>query len=188
MTTIFAVVILALFAAFEGLVRVGGEARSLRGGPADRGTVRRLGASFGISFAAVVLSPLANLTHIGVMPEPIAWFGVVLMVASLPAGFWAVRGLGASYTRTLRVREGHVLVTTGLYRFVRHPGYAAGIARWIGAGLATSNLWVALFIFLITAAAYHARIRAEESMLLAEFGDEFREYARRTWRLVPPLY
>lgn len=139
-TTILAVAILGIFAAFEGRVRVGGEARSLRGRPADRGTTRRLGATFGVSFAAVVLSPLANLTHTGVMPEPLSWFGVVLMVASLPVGFWAVRGLGASYTRTLRVREGQVLVTTGPYRLVRHPGYAAGISRWIGAALATSNL------------------------------------------------
>jgi protein-S-isoprenylcysteine O-methyltransferase len=187
-TTLVALVILVIFSAFEGRVRVGQEARSLRAGAADRGTTRRLGAAYGFSFVAVALSPLLNARGIAVLPRAVGWFGVGLMLVTLPVGLWAVRSLGASYTRTLRTSAGQALVATGPYRLIRHPGYAAGIARCIGAGLATTNGLLAAAICVVVVAAYHARITAEEGMLLDAFGDQYRAYARRTWRLLPPVY
>jgi protein-S-isoprenylcysteine O-methyltransferase Ste14 len=71
---------------------------------------------------------------------------------------------------------------------MRHPGYAADIVMWLGAGLATTNFLTLVAVQLVVVAAYRARLVAEEAMLLAAFGDEFGAYARRTWRLVPLVY
>jgi protein-S-isoprenylcysteine O-methyltransferase Ste14 len=58
----------------------------------------------------------------------------------------------------------------------------------LGAGLATANWAVALAIALLMAVAYSYRIAAEEAMLLGAFGDRYKEYTARTWRLVPYVY
>ena len=62
---------------------------------------------------------------------------------------------------------------------------AAGLA---GAGLATTNWAVALVLCLLMVVAYSYRIAAEEAMLLGAFGDRYKEYMARTWRLLPYVY
>ena len=187
-TTVIALIILIDFFIFEGRVRVGVESRSLQAGTQDRGTTVQLGAMYGVSFLAVLLSPLLSLRGIAAMPAPIGWIGVGLMLASLALGLWAVRVLGKSYTRTLRTSAAQVLVSSGPYRIVRHPGYAAGMARLLGAGLATTNWLICALIVLIVVPTYVRRIRVEEAMLRGVFGQQFVDYSRRTWRLIPPVY
>jgi protein-S-isoprenylcysteine O-methyltransferase len=71
---------------------------------------------------------------------------------------------------------------------VRHPGYSGSLLVWIGAGMAVSN-WIALtLVTLVCLIAYIYRIRSEEAMLVARFGQEYEEYRRRTKRLIPYLY
>jgi protein-S-isoprenylcysteine O-methyltransferase len=188
MTTVIAVALLVAFFSVEGRLRQGAEARSLEAGVTDRGTTRRVGAAFGGSLLALLASPLLNALKIGVMPPVVGWIGLGLMVVGLVLRVWAVRVLGASYTRTLRTQERQGLVRHGPYRIVRHPGYAGTLIMWLGAGLATGSAAVTLVILVANAMAYRTRIAAEEAMLASTFGDEYREYARHSWRLVPLLY
>ena len=172
----------------EGRLRVGDEARRFASGAADRGTTRGIGLAFGFSIACVLVSPLVNAVGVGRLPEPFAWSGLAIMVGAVGVRVWAARTLGASYTRTLRTSTGQQLVQAGPYRLIRHPGYAASIALWLGAGLATSNLVIVLLVLAVVSAAYRARIVAEEAMLLDAFGEDYRAYSRRTWRLIPWVY
>jgi len=99
------------------------------------------------------------------------------------AGLWlrtaAMRHLGRHYTLTPTVRDDHVLVDDGPYRWVRHPGYSAIILQVLGLTLATGALPALLFVlplvFLLP-----LRIRIEESLLAEEFGPAFTEYCRQT--------
>jgi protein-S-isoprenylcysteine O-methyltransferase len=62
------------------------------------------------------------------------------------------------------------------------------LLAWLGAGLATANWAAALAVPLLMVVAYCYRIAAEEAMLLGAFGDRYKEYMARTWRLLPYVY
>jgi protein-S-isoprenylcysteine O-methyltransferase Ste14 len=183
---IAALLLIAFFVA-EGRLRRGSDARSLDAGPADQGTTRRIGITFGLNCLLVLLSPLLSGV-VGALPIPVAWIGIAAMVAGIALRTWSVLVLGRFFTRTLRLAPGQAIVRAGPYRLVRHPGYSGDIAMWIGAGLAGGNAISALVISIATLVSYRRRIDAEERMLLEAFGDAYRDYAQRTWRLLPPAY
>ncbi len=118
----------------------------------------------------------------------LGWSGIALVLLGLSLRVWANRTLGQFYTRTLRVNESQKIVQQGPYRLIRHPGYVGVIALWIGAGLATTNWIAAAVITLMMLAVYDYRIRSEEAMLEAAFGEEYCQYAAHTWKLVPLVY
>ena len=83
------------------------------------------------------------------------------------------------------IQEGHGLVTSGPYRFIRNPSYAAGLITMSGLGIALGN-GISLALLVVTALlVYVPRIRAEEKMLQQAFGAAFDEYKKRSWALVP---
>lgn len=112
--------------------------------------------------------------------------GLVLSAACLPVIYSLFRHLGKNVTDTVALHDDHELVTTGPYRFVRHPLYTAGSMLWLGILLATT-LWVLLFIFVPGLWLLVRRTRREEANLAARFGEEYRAYAARTGRFFPRL-
>lgn len=95
--------------------------------------------------------------------------------------------LGRNFAPTLQIVEDHSLVTDGVFRRIRHPMYAAHLLWAIGQMLLLQN-WIAGPAFLVVQIPlYLRRIPAEERMMLEQFGDEYREYMKRTGRLIPRL-
>jgi protein-S-isoprenylcysteine O-methyltransferase Ste14 len=95
--------------------------------------------------------------------------------------------LGRRFSTLLAIQEDHRLETRGLYGIIRHPSYLGGCLMLVGwALLFRSGAGVLLMVPFVLAIAY--RIQVEEATLLEEFGDEYRMYQTRTWRLVPFLY
>ncbi len=168
----------------ELVVRQPGTASSLTGSPSDRRTTPVLVAAYGLA----VISPIAlhpvGLGEIG----DAAWAGVGLAFIGLSLRAWAMTTLGASYARNLRTDAGQALVTSGPYRWLRHPGYAGSLAVWLGASLAFGNLAAAIVVAVLMLLAYGWRIRGEEAMLSAYFGQAYRDYAAGTARLIPGIY
>jgi protein-S-isoprenylcysteine O-methyltransferase Ste14 len=76
----------------------------------------------------------------------------------------------------------------GPYHVVRHPGYLGTLLVWLGAATALANWVIVTVVSIVILRAYRTRIETEERMLLDVFGDEYRSYLSRTWRLVPFLY
>lgn len=110
----------------------------------------------------------------------------------LAAGLWMFHrshaDLGTNWSITLEVREGHSLVTRGVYRHVRHPMYVALFLYSFGQLLALPN-WVAGPSYLVPFTLLFAlRVDAEERMMIEEFGDEYVAYAARTKRLIPGVW
>jgi len=186
-TFVIATGLLIVFFVTEDRLRHGGEARSLNPGPADRGTSQRIWVSFGFNALLFLLSPFLS-GFAGALPMTVMWIGIAVMVAGIGLRVWSMLELGRFFTRTLRVMPDQVVVRSGPYRFIRHPGYTGDIAMWIGAGLAGGSIASALLMSVATLVTYRRRIDAEERMLLEAFGDGYREYAEHTWRLLPPLY
>jgi protein-S-isoprenylcysteine O-methyltransferase Ste14 len=118
---------------------------------------------------------------------PLAWVGLAVLAAGAVFGAWAMKTLGDSFTVRLNVAAGQKLVTTGPYAVVRHPAYLSYFLALLGLGLALSSL-AGIGLAVVAGIVLAWRTRHEEQMLLAEFGDEYRDYTRRTRRLLPFIY
>jgi protein-S-isoprenylcysteine O-methyltransferase len=114
--------------------------------------------------------------------------GLVLMLAGIAFRWHAMSVLGRFFTVNVSIQEGHTLVETGPYRYIRHPSYTGALITEVGVGLALGN-WASLLALLVFAGiAYAYRISIEEKALLAALGDPYRDYMRRTTRLIPYIF
>jgi protein-S-isoprenylcysteine O-methyltransferase Ste14 len=83
--------------------------------------------------------------------------------------------------------EGHKIIDKGLYGIIRHPSYLGSLVTFAGLGLALEN-WLSLLVLLaLPVAATLYRISVEEKALLDHFGSAYRDYMRRTKRLIPGI-
>src|SRR5271157_6289395 len=119
--------------------------------------------------------------------EAIRWLGVVLFAAGGALRLWPVFVLGRRFSGLVAIQPGHTLVTSGVYRVIRHPSYLGLIVNSLGWALAFRSAVGVLLTALIIPPLL-ARIRAEEALLRTQFGDEYDAYCARTWRLLPGLY
>ena len=139
------------------------------------------------------LSPLVYLINpkwmawskIG-LPDGVRWLGVVLGLLCVGGVYWLFSSIGSSITPTSVTREKHTLVTHGPYRWVRHPLYTIGSSLFIAFGMMADNWFVAL-LGVLAFIAMAVRTPKEEANLIEKFGDEYREYMKRTGRFLPKL-
>jgi protein-S-isoprenylcysteine O-methyltransferase Ste14 len=96
--------------------------------------------------------------------------------------------LGTNWSVTLELRQEHRLISTGVYRTIRHPMYSALILYSVGQALVIPN-WVAGCSNVIALAVLLAlRLRAEEKMMSEQFGDAYEAYSARTKRFLPSVW
>jgi protein-S-isoprenylcysteine O-methyltransferase len=190
LTTLVAWSLLISFLVLQRVLRRGEQARSLRAPPADRGSTRLLGAAFGLGLLTLAAAPALNAYGVADLDlgPAVGWVGVTVLVGGLAVRLWSQAVLGRYYTSTLRHAADQPVLASGPYRILRHPGYGGMLLAWLGAGLATANWAAALAVTLLMVVAYCYRIAAEEAMLLGAFGDRYKEYMARTWRLLPYVY
>ncbi len=111
--------------------------------------------------------------------------GLAIAIASALFAAWAMWSLGKSYGIRMDLFEGHRLITTGPYRFVRHPMYL-GIATFhVGATLAMESLVLLGVTVLYVVPFTLARIAEEDRVLAQGFGDDYRAFERRVPALIP---
>ncbi len=121
------------------------------------------------------------------LPDWLGWLGATVFVAALWLLWRSHADLGRHWSMRLQIQEGHSLVTTGVYRYLRHPMYAAHWLWAIAQALLLHN-WIAGPAFLVTfLPLYLRRVPREEQMMLDHFGEEYRQYVGRTGRLIPRL-
>jgi protein-S-isoprenylcysteine O-methyltransferase Ste14 len=156
----------------------------------DNGTTRFIGVVFAVSWLLLILTTLLNQSQIGII-EPHLLFtaiGVVLMATGVVLRVIAMRTLGKFFTRTLQLREEHHVVSDGIYRRVRHPGYLGDIVLFVGSGIATSNVITTVLILGVILPAFMRRIVTEERMLTDQLGKEYTDYRTKTWKLIPFVF
>jgi protein-S-isoprenylcysteine O-methyltransferase Ste14 len=98
---------------------------------------------------------------------------------------WTFTNLGRQYSPLLRVRKDQLLVTSGPYAYVRHPLYTFGFPFMFGLALVAANWFVLLSAGVALTLLVTVRVPREEAMLTEAFGDAYRDYAKRTGRLLP---
>ena len=146
--------------------------------------LRLAGLALWLSLAAYLLNPRWMRWSAVRLPVGLRWLGAAVGAAALPLAFWVFRSIGTNITPTVATREEHSLVTSGPYRWVRHPLYSVGTLLFLSLALVLANWFVGL-MGLVVLALLMLRLPREEAELVARFGDEYRAYMARTGRLLP---
>ena len=133
-----------------------------------------------------VLSPWLDFANYQI-PEWLSYTGAVLFALAIYLIWKSHYDLGRNWTPIVALREEASLVTGGIYKYIRHPMYAAHLLWALAQVLLLPN-WIAGYSFLLVQIPfYFVRIRAEEQMMIEEFGDAYRTYMGNTARLIPWL-
>jgi protein-S-isoprenylcysteine O-methyltransferase Ste14 len=125
------------------------------------------------------------------LPDWFRLIAVCVTALSVPFILWGYRTIGKNWVHALdpsefQQRKGETLVTSGPYRYVRNPIYFGSFVFIIAMALLAAN-WLLLLPALVIVTIIYAQIPKEELMLTNRFGDEYREYMRRTPRIIPRL-
>jgi len=121
------------------------------------------------------------------LPYVIRCGAIILYALNLILFIWCHKSLGDNWSSGLEIREGHKLIQKGPYEKIRHPMYTHFWLLIISQGLILDN-WIVLVYGLIAwGTLYFLRVGKEEEMMIEEFGDEYREYIKRTRRLISKL-
>src|SRR5512132_4725248 len=131
----------------------------------DRGNRWVLGAFGLIGLLLAYLPAYTDRTDFWTLDgDAIRWLGVVLFAAGGALRIWPVFVLGRRFSGLVAIQPGHTLVTTGIYRIIRHPSYLGLLVNSLGWALAfRSGVGVLLTALLIPPLL--ARIHAEETLL-----------------------
>ena len=126
----------------------------------------------------------------GRFPHPQIFYviGLILFIAGLIIRWIAIVHLGRFFTVNVAIAEDHQLITTGPYRYVRHPSYTGTLMIFLGFGLCMLNIFSLAAVFLPITAAFLWRMHVEEAALRDAFGERYQDYTAGTRRVIPFLY
>jgi protein-S-isoprenylcysteine O-methyltransferase Ste14 len=113
--------------------------------------------------------------------------GVVALCGALLLFYRSHADLGKNWSISLQIRNEHRLVTTGIYRFVRHPMYSSFFLLAVAQLMLLPNWFAGATGLIGVGMLYAFRIRQEERMMMERFGAEYRDYIAHTARLIPWL-
>jgi protein-S-isoprenylcysteine O-methyltransferase Ste14 len=120
--------------------------------------------------------------------ETTRWVGVALGIVGGVLRLWPVFVLGRRFSGLVAIQEGHELVTSGIYRVLRHPSYLGLLVGSLGWALAFRSI-IGVIITALFLIPLIARMNAEERLLAGAFGADYAAYRARTkWRLLPGVY
>jgi protein-S-isoprenylcysteine O-methyltransferase Ste14 len=163
---------------FRSAEGMGGARQDRFSGPA---LIIGLGLAIGLGIRAAVFVPEAAITAF--RPE-LFGLGLLLAVAGVGFRWYAIVRLGRFFETRVTVKADQVVVDTGPYRLVRHPSYTGMLLTLFGVLLSSTN-WLSLACFLLALPGLAYRIAVEERALAAGLGQPYRDYMRRTKRLIP---
>jgi protein-S-isoprenylcysteine O-methyltransferase Ste14 len=109
--------------------------------------------------------------------------GVALCVAGFAFAVWARVYLGRNWGMPMTLQEGHELVTSGPYAFVRHPIYTGFLLAMAGSIFADGTIWLGILVVAGIYFIYSAK--TEEKIMRQQFPNEYPGYIQRTKMLIP---
>ena len=163
--------------------------RRMHGGPLAEGRALQkvvITGAFLALFAMVVFSAYDHRMGWSSVPAWVSVLGDVLVATGLGIAMLVV--IQNSYAgATVTVETGQTVVSSGVYKFVRHPMYVGNLIMMIGIPLALGSYWGLLFV-IPGQAVIVFRILDEEKLLTQDLAG-YREYAQRVrYRLVPYVW
>ena len=153
-----------------------------------RETQEHLAQSVGLLFAIVAAFllphlPIFRFLNFAPVPPVVSSLGVVLCVAGMTVLVWARQHLGRNWSQTVSVKHGHELVTSGPYRYIRHPMYGGGFVACLGSAIVGGGAWI--FLLVILGTIFLCRVVAEDKLMAQQFPNTYPDYKKRTKAVVP---
>ena len=143
----------------------------------------------GISLLSAPLLYLAGLVDFASF-QLLDWqrvVGGVCALIGLAFFRWSHDALGKNWSLMLELMKDHELITSGPYKYVRHPMYASIYLTHVGFLILTANWLVGILLLAPFTILYIVRVRSEEQMMLEKFGEKYHDYMKRSGRLFPKL-
>ena len=148
----------------------------------------------GLVFLGMMIVPLiyifSNILSFAdyILPVSLHMLGLLLIIPTLWLFYRSHKDLGTNWSVSLEIREGHHVVDTGVYKYIRHPMYTAIWLWCIVQALLLNNYIAGLSGLVCFGLLYFLRVKKEERMMLQEFGKAYEDYVKRTKRIIPFIY
>jgi protein-S-isoprenylcysteine O-methyltransferase Ste14 len=117
----------------------------------------------------------------------VGWLGIALSFAGAAIAIWARYTIGEFWSARVTLKEGHELIRSGPYAYVRHPIYTGMLVASTGTALVLGE-WRGLVAVLLLTAAHARKAKREESLLTTEFGERYSAYRQSTGFILPRLW
>ncbi len=127
----------------------------------------------------------ANRQQWNTINSSIAWLGLAVFMAGIIVRWLSILQLKKAFTVDVVITDDHQLKTDGMYKSIRHPSYLGLLMVCAGLAIAMNSL---ISLFVVSIPIYFAiiyRIKIEESLLIKEFGDLYKQYILNSHRLLP---
>lgn len=156
--------------------------------PEDQGTSVRIVRAVYITQVVGVLEAVYWRYPDSFRWDVVSSVALILAIAGLLFRAWAVRELGKYFTWHIEIQDDHQLVSTGPYRWVRHPSYTGALFLYVSTLLITHS-WVATIAALLAMLwAFSVRIVYEEAILQKALGKKYVEYSRSVKTIIPYVW
>jgi protein-S-isoprenylcysteine O-methyltransferase len=151
-------------------------------------TQGHLSQSLGLMFAIIAAFllphlPIFHFVNFAPVNPVLSIIGLILCATGMVILVLGRRYLGRNWSQTVAVKKDHELVTTGPYRYIRHPMYAGGLLASIGSAIVAGGAWI--FLLVILGSLFLWRVGAEDRLMAKQFPNEFPDYQKRTKALIP---
>jgi protein-S-isoprenylcysteine O-methyltransferase Ste14 len=120
-------------------------------------------------------------------PRAVAITGLLVTLPGVALTIWSKVCLGNFFSTTLGIKRDHQLLTTGPYRFVRHPMYSGLLLVILGGALVYNSGAAVVLLLVPFAGFFYWQSAIEEKLFAAHFGEAHARYRAATGRLLPRL-
>ena len=144
-----------------------------------------------VFFLLLLFSSVYEYTHLEeIIPRniTISTIGIILMFIALTIRWISIRTLGRYFVAEVMIQDNHKLITSGIYKYIRHPGYLGITIFMFGFCLSLSSVIGLLILTWLGIPVLLNRISHEEILLIKEFGEEYLIYKNQTNKLIPFIY
>ena len=136
--------------------------------------------------AEYIFSPRTfNFAYILVFPPLLRWTGALLLLIGIILLGTAHFHLDKSFHSFVVTREDQKMVESGPYHWIRHPIYSAYLLNYFGGGLLAGNLVLTFVPTILFGILVALRVGPEESAMIEQFGNDYRDYIKHTGRFLP---
>ncbi len=155
---------------------------------ADRGTRRLVWILSAMAFDGAWFPVIFGFGRLLTLGDWLTWVGVFIMISGVVFRRYVISVLGKFFTATVQIHQDHQLIKAGPYRYIRHPSYLGILILALGNGIALAN-WISLLLCIaLPAIGIIQRIKVEEKALYHHFGEQYKDYSKNTWRIIPYIY
>lgn len=114
--------------------------------------------------------------------------GVSLLITGTIFRLYAIHILGKYFSATVQIKEGQRIIKSGPYKLLRHPSYTGAYIAMLGSAVFLHSVIGILIFGIGMLVVYHLRMKTEEQTLIQNFGNEYLDYTRGTWKMFPYVW